>query len=435
MSQSSQALPLTAAPAAREKNRTLAGWPVLGEALKMAAGAVWTHKLRSFLTLIGVIIGVASVMVVGAIISGLETYVTDNITSALGSNSFIIDRVARVNMTHEEYDKIYRKHKDLTWDDYQAILQKSKLAKAVVIQKGRRTDPRYKSRELFDTRVTGSSANIVEIASLDVISGRFFQSFEVDRAQAVTVIGWELRTALFPGEDPLGRLIKLGGQDYRVIGVLAKRGSFLGNNQDNEAYIPVTSFTKTFGTRRGWTIRVKTDAGPAFEQCQDEVRSILRAKHDLKPNQEDDFDILSTEAINQSVGQFTGAIASVAIPVMVIALVVGGIVIMNIMLVSVTERTREIGIRKAIGARRRDLLLQFLLESAIMGILGGSFGILLAFGCAFLIENLAGWTLTVTPFYIILSLTISGGVGILAGMYPAWKAAKLDPILALSFES
>jgi len=137
MSQSSQALPLTAAPAAREKNRTLAGWPVLGEALKMAAGAVWTHKLRSFLTLIGVIIGVASVMVVGAIISGLETYVTDNITSALGSNSFIIDRVARVNMTHEEYDKIYRKHKDLTWDDYQAILQKSKLAKAVVIQKGR----------------------------------------------------------------------------------------------------------------------------------------------------------------------------------------------------------------------------------------------------------------------------------------------------------
>ena len=220
-----------------------------------------------------------------------------------------------------------------------------------------------------------------------------------------------------------------------MIGVLAKRGSFLGNNQDNEAYIPVTSFTKTFGTRRGWTIRVKTDPGPAFEQGQDEVRSILRAKHNLKPNQEDDFDILSTEAINQSVGQFTGAIASVAIPVMVIALVVGGIVIMNIMLVSVTERTREIGIRKAIGARRRDLLLQFLLESAIMGILGGGFGVALAFGCVFLIETLADWVLTVTPFYIFMSITISGGVGILAGMYPAWKAAKLDPILALSFES
>jgi putative ABC transport system permease protein len=434
MADTSHTLPL-AAPAAPEKNGSLSGWPVLGEALKMAVAAIWAHKLRSLLTLIGVIIGVASVMVVGSFISGLETYVTDNITSLLGSNSFIIERVARVNMTYEEYLKIYRTHKDITWDDYETILHKSKFARAVVIQKGTRTDPRYKNRELFDTRITGANADIVEMSNLDLASGRFFQNFEVDRSQAVAVIGWEVRTELFPGEDPIGREIKLGGQDYRVIGVIAKRGSFLGNNQDNEAYIPVTSFQKTFGTRRGWTLRVKTDPGPAFEQGQDEVRAILRAKHNLKPNQEDDFDILSTDQINQSVGQFTAAIASVVTPVTCIALLVGGIVIMNIMLVSVTERTREIGIRKAIGARRRDLLLQFLLESAIMGIMGGAIGILLSYSVVFLIESISDFVLTITPFYIILSLTVSGIVGMLAGMYPAWKAARFDPIRALSFES
>ncbi len=414
---------------------TLSGWPVLLEALRMATESVAAHKLRSLLTLLGVIIGVASVMIVGAFISGLETYVTENVTNMLGSNTFVVARIAAVNLSREEYEKRLRTHRDLRWDDYEYIRSRSQFADEVSIERPTRRDVHYKNHEVLDTTITGCTANIPRISNINIHSGRFFQEFEFARSLPVCVIGWGVKTELFPTEDPIGRNVKIAGRDYRVVGVQARRGSFLGQNLDNEIYIPATAYAKVFDVRRGWEIRVRTAPGPAFEAAQDEVRTLLRAKHHLRPSQPDDFDILSTEDINQSVGQFTGAIATVVTPITAIALLVGGIVIMNIMLMSVTERTREIGIRKAIGARRRDLLLQFLLESAILGIAGGLLGIMLSYTACYVIEAVSDFTLTITVGYIILALAVSGGVGILAGMYPAFKAARLDPIRALSFET
>ncbi|HNR38282.1 MAG TPA: ABC transporter permease [Acidobacteriota bacterium] len=427
-------------PALTEKpdvksDQTLSGWPVLLEALRMAFESVMAHKLRSLLTLLGVIIGVASVMIVGAFISGLETYVTDNVTDLLGSNTFIVARIAAVDLNQEEFEKRLRTHRDLRWDDYEYIRSRSQHAQEVSIERSTRQDVHYKGLEVLDTTINGITANAPRMSNISFHSGRFFQEFEFSRSLPVCVIGWGVKTELFPNEDPIGREVKIAGRNYRVLGVMTRRGSFLGQNLDNQLYIPASAFAKMFDVRRGWTIRVRTAPGPAFEAAQGEVRTLLRGKHHLSPSQPDDFDILSTDEINQSVGQFTGAIATVVTPITAIALLVGGIVIMNIMLMSVTERTREIGIRKAIGARRRDLLLQFLLESAILGIAGGLLGILLSYSVCYLIEALSDFTLTITPGYIILALAVSGGVGILAGMYPAFKAAKLDPIRALSFES
>ena len=416
-------------------NHTLSGWPVLLEALRMAIESVMAHKLRSLLTLLGVIIGVASVMIVGAFISGLETYVTDSVTSMMGSNTFIVARIAAVNMNREEFEKRLRTHRDLRWDDYEYIRSRSKFAQEVSIERSTRQDVHYKNLEVLDTTISGASANVPRISNINIHSGRFFQEFEFARSLPVCVIGWGIKTELFPSEDPIGHDVKIAGQKYRVVGLLARRGSFLGQNLDNEIFIPTTAYAKLFGVRRGWELRIKTAPGPEFEAAQDEVRTLLRGKHHLQPSQPDDFDILSADDINQSVGEFTGAIATVVTPITSIALLVGGIVIMNIMLVSVTERTREIGIRKAIGARRRDLLLQFLLESAILGIIGGLLGITLSYTACYVIEALSDFTLTITVGYIILALAVSGGVGILAGMYPAFKAARLDPIQALSFET
>ena len=435
MNATENASPLPSVAAEPYVPRTLQGWPVLGEAMAMAFAAINAHKLRSVLTLIGIIVGVASVMIVGAFISGLQTYITDNVTDLMGSNSFLVAKVAAVGMSHQEYERRLRVNKDITWDEYDAIRTQSKLSKIVEVERGTTRTVFYKNRESIDVRITGCSANVIALSSIDVASGRFFQNFEFDRAAPVCVIGWEIRNNLFNGEDPLGHSIKIRGDSYKVVGVLVKRGSFLGNNLDRQMYVPLTALQKTFDWRKGWTIRVRTDPGPNFELAQDEVRAILRARRHLSPSEKDTFDILSTDEINQSVGQFTGAVAMVVTPITCISLLVGGIVIMNIMLVSVSERTREIGIRKAVGARHRDLMLQFLLESAMLGAIGGLIGIGLSFGICKVIAAVFDYTLTITPGYIALALGISGGIGLIAGSYPAVKAAKLDPIQALTYES
>ncbi len=419
----------------KTRKHHLRGWAVMGEALKIATASILAHKLRSFLTLIGIIIGVASVMIVGAFISGLETYVTENVTSLLGSNSFTIARIAAVNLTMEEYRERLRTHRNITMDDYRYLADRMQNASIVAVETSTRTDVHYRNRDVFDADLNGTTANIIDISNINVESGRFYLPFEVERSRQVCVIGWGIANELYPDIDPIGRNLKINGQEFRIIGILKKRGSFLGNNMDNELYIPATTYMKMYGLRRGIHIRVKAKSPAVFETAQDEARVLLRNRRHLKPSQRDNFDILSTEDINQSVGQFTGVIATVVTPITMIALVVGGIVIMNIMLVSVTERTKEIGIRKAIGARRRDLLLQFLLEAAILGSLGGLVGIMLSYGTCFAIEKMSDFTLTITPLYIVLSISVSSGIGMAAGVYPAFRAASLDPVVALNKEA
>ncbi len=402
------------------------------EALVIAVDSIWTHKLRSVLTLLGIIIGVASVVTVGAAIEGLGSYVRDRLVTVFGSNTFIVARVARMNITYEEWEKLNKRNKRIYADDLRSIQERCDGCEAVSPMLRNQDDAKVGNRTFYDANVVGVNTDLPKIQQLKIASGRFLSNFEVEHARPYAVIGADLQEELFGAAEPIGKDIKIGGDVYTVLGIEERNGSFFGRSMDTNVYIPYTAFLKKYGARRSIEVRVKAPSAEALEPSQDEVRVIMRSRHKLRPNQEDDFDILASQAIQESVNQFTGAIAAVVTPITLISLVVGGIVIMNIMLVTVTERTTEVGMRKAVGARRRDIMMQFLIESALLASLGGVIGLLLAYGLGIVIRNTTPVPMTITFGYIVLALVTSGGIGIISGIYPAHKAAKLDPIVALS---
>ncbi len=405
------------------------------EAVVIAFDSIWAHKLRSFLTLLGVIIGVASVVAVGASIEGLGTYVNDRLASIFGSNSFILGRIVRVGeLSDEEWEKLLKRNKRIYADDLRAIEEKCVGCTAISPVLRTRDDAKVGSQTFYDADVTGVSSDLPRMQEFKLAEGRFLSSFDVEHARSLAVIGADVRKDVFGPVDVIGKEIKVGGDSFTVVGVEGSNGSFFGQSMDSSIYIPYTTYLKKYGSRRSLEVRIKAASAGSMIPTQDEVRVIMRARHHLRPNQEDDFDILASEAIQRSVSDFTGAIAAVVTPITLISLVVGGIVIMNIMLVTVTERTKEIGTRKAVGARRRDILMQFLVESALLASVGGTMGILLAWGISVLIRSTTPIPMTITITYIILALVTAGGIGIISGIYPAIKASKLDPIVALSRE-
>ncbi len=402
------------------------------EAFKIAVDSIWSHKLRSVLTLLGVIIGVASVVTVGGAIEGLEYYVNDRLVSTFGSNTFILARIARINISNEEWEKLIKRNKRLYADDLRAVEERCGDCEAVTPMLETRADAKVGNKTFYDANVNGVSEDLPKIQQLDLDEGRFLANFEVQHARACAVIGADIRDQLFGPVDVLGKEIKVGGDSFTILGVEKRNGSFFGRSLDTNIYIPYTAWLKKYGTRRSLEMRVKAPSADSMGTAEDSVRVIMRGRHKLRPNQEDDFDILSSDAIQESVGQFTGAIAMVVTPITLISLVVGGIVIMNIMLVTVTERTKEVGMRKAVGARRKDIMLQFLIESALLASFGGVFGLLLAYTISKIISSTTPIPMTITLGYILLALVTSGGIGLISGIYPAHKAAKLDPIVALS---
>jgi putative ABC transport system permease protein len=253
----------------------------------------------------------------------------------------------------------------------------------------------------------------------------------VQRSAFVCVLGSDIKEKFFPNNDPIGKLLKVRGLPMRVVGVEEKRGSFFGDSFDRHIYIPVTTHLQIFG-RNGLQIHGKARNREIFQGVIEDARVAMRNKHRLNGNEEDDFGLVNVEELNNQIDQFTGSIAAVVVPITLITLIVGGIVVMNIMLVSVTERTFEVGLRKAVGATKRQLLLQFLIESAILCALGGVLGLLLSWGVTVLITALASITMTITITYVLLALIVSTAIGMIAGIYPAFKAARLDPILALT---
>ena len=402
------------------------------DALKIALQSIFAHKLRAILTLIGIIIGVASVVTVGASISGLNTYVIERISKVLGSNHFMIARMAfSGHMDDEEFERRNRRNKRLNWDDYEWVRDHCPSCSEVGAGAGNGIDLKQDGIDFPGAQVFGATANMVDVEDKTIESGRFISEDEVQRSALVVVLGSDIREKFFPNQDALGKTLKVRGLPMRVVGVEEKRGSFFGGSFDRHIYIPITTHLQIFG-RNGLQIHGKTRNRENFHAAIEDARVAMRIKHRLNGNEEDDFGLVNVEELNNQIDEFTGAIAKVVIPITFITLVVGGIVVMNIMLVSVTERTFEVGLRKAVGATKRQILMQFLIESGILCALGGVIGLLIAWGITTLISTLASITMTITIGYIILALGVSSVVGMIAGIYPAFKAARLDPILALT---
>lgn len=403
------------------------------EAVKIALQSLWANKLRSILTLIGVVIGVASVIAVITLTNGVNKYVATKVYS-YGADVFTLSKQAPVIFSYEEYEK-FQKRKDIHLEDYQAIRDECKSCVGVGALQSTTGKVVYGSHSSTDTSIRGWSWNMPQMSNLNVVLGRSFTPTDEQYATHTAIIGYDIVDNLMPGMDPLGKEIRVDGVPYTVIGVGEREGKTLGQSQDNYVSIPITTYQRKYGTNASIVIYVKAGSvGPALDRASDEARAILRARRHDRPGADDSFN-LDTNAT--FVGLWTSISSTfffVVIGIASISLVVGGIVIMNIMLVSVTERTREIGVRKALGARYTDILLQFLIESATMSLVGGAIGVICGSGVAKLVTLLIGFPSDISVWSVFLALFVSAGVGIFFGVYPARKAAVLDPIVALRSE-
>ncbi len=405
------------------------------ETFRIALQSIFAHKLRAFLTLIGIIIGVASVVVVGAAISGLNTYVVEKMSKMLGSNHFMIARmVSAGQLSEEELEKRNRRNPRLEFADMEWLREHCKTCSAVGAQVGRGFNFEQDGVRFLGGIVFGVTHNMAEIEDKTMVEGRFIDQSEVENAKLVVVLGADIKDKFFPDTEAVGKTLKVGGLPMLVIGVEERRGPMFGDLVDKHVYIPINTFGRIWGKPRDLAIHGKGSVPGQFQLTIEDARTALRNYHKLSGSDEDDFGLVNTEELGGQIDQFTGAIALVVTPVTLLSLIVGGIVVMNIMLVSVTERTREIGLRKALGATRTTILSQFLIEAVVLCVLGGIIGILLGIGMAMTLKLALGWTTSVSTPSIVVAFTFSAAVGLIFGVWPARRAASLDPIIALRYE-
>jgi putative ABC transport system permease protein len=405
---------------------------LLREPVGVALETLRQHKMRSFLMLLGIILSVSTLIVVISLISGVNQYIADRVAN-LGSNVFLLTRFPLITDV-EEFVKANRRNKKVTWDDYEALRANLKLAERVGVELRVDGKVRAGSQAIDDTNIRGVTANMGDIDPVVPRDGRYISEGDDQSRALVTMIGNDLATKLFPNMDPIGREILIDGRPFVIVGIAKTIGTAFGQSQDNFAYIPIQTYLKMYGT--GDTIWLNIQArGPDWmERTQDEARAMMRARRHLSPNEPDNFGIFDQATLMELWKNLTGVIATAMVGIVSVFLVIGGVVIMNVMLATVTERTREIGIRKALGASRSDIMLQFLIEATVMAAVGGAMGVTLAYGIAGLTKVATSVPMKVPLAAVLLAEIISAAVGVFFGVYPARKAAALQPIEALRQE-
>jgi putative ABC transport system permease protein len=405
----------------------------LREAAGLALHTLREHKMRSFLTLLGIILSVATLIVVIALINGVDRYIGERVAT-LGTNVFQVTRFPLITNA-QQLVQATRHNKIITWEDYEFLRDNLKLPVRVGVQASTSTRTNAGGISIDQITLRGVTANMGDMAIVQPAIGRYLIDSDDAHHSQVTMIGPDVSDKLFPGLDPLGRTIEIDGRPFTVVGVGKPLGTAFGNSQDAYAYIPIETFIEIYGSKVALTIVIEARGSDWMDRTQEEARLLMRARRHLKQNEDDTFAVLGSDALLDLFRNLTGSIADAMVGIVSVFLVIGGVVIMNVMLASVTERTREIGMRKSVGATRTNILMQFLVESSVLAGLGGAIGVALAWVLAELVQATTSVPMFIPMSAVMIALVLSTATGLFFGIYPAQKASKLHPIEAMRQES
>jgi putative ABC transport system permease protein len=404
------------------------------EAVRGAARSLQSSKLRSFLTLLGIILATTTLIAVMAVINGMNHYIAQNV-SDMGADGFRVFRLAMIGeWDPKKYLEMEKRNPELSREEFEFLKGHATMIDDLGMETERQVKVHLASQQVDGVDLNGVSANMASLANVQITLGRFFSESENQRRQQMAFVGADIKQRFFPNVNPIGKTLAIEGRPFDVVGVAKAKGSVFGNSQDNFVMIPIETYFKIYGARKGIGYRARA-LGPTFVyRAQDQARMLLRSFRHLRPNQDDTFAIVSSDSLVSAWDSITGSIAATAVAVVSVFMVVGGVVVMNIMLAVVTERTHEIGIRKSVGARRVDILRQFLVESSMLAASGGLIGVFLAWFVTLLIRTLTPVPMAVPFSAVVISVTLSASVGLFFGIYPATRASRLDPIEALRVE-
>jgi putative ABC transport system permease protein len=402
------------------------------DAIGIALASIWANKLRSTMMVLGNVVAVTSIIAVVSLIQGMNGYVSNAIISDVGAGTFRIEKVGFI--TDEEEERVAQRRPTVTLDDARAVREFGGTIDAVMAESGAGANLSWHDNTLENTRIRGVSAEYDMFSGYNATVGRLPSRLEVQRNRPVALLGWDTADKLFKGRNPLDQLFQVNGTHFRVVGVNEKKGSLFGNSQDEFVVIPLGAFQKLFGSRRSLDLTVKPTDPALITTAMDDARVALRVKRHLSPKKNDNFGMYTSDTLMEFWTKFSSGAFAVLIGIVTLSLVVGGIVIMNIMLMVVSERTREIGLRKALGAKRRDIVWQVLTESTTLSIIGGVIGTILGFALAATVAAFTPIPAVIKPWSVLLGIGMTAVVGLFFGIYPANRAARLDPIEALRKE-